>query len=111
MTNGHPKLLAAVLVTALAVLAAGVAYFFVDASRRVDRNTTALTALCLQRSALDERILSDAKKLERSRAYLRSHPNGAPGIPRLLIVQSIGDDALTLSNDKKTRRNLSILDC
>lgn len=82
-----------------------------DQDKQIARNTTALTALCLQRAALDERILSDAKKLERSRAYLRSHPNGAPGIPRLLIVQSIGDDALTLSNDRKTRRNLSILDC
>ena len=41
-----------------------------------------------------KKILRDEheKRLERSEAFLRTHPNGIPGIPRSLILQGIQDE-------------------
>lgn len=78
------------------------ALYLVDGARQ---------ALCAQRADLDGRIASDTRSLERSRRFLREHPNGIPGIPARLIRQGIAEDAATLARSIQTRRNLSGLHC
>jgi len=73
-------------------------YVFFGSSEQIDKNRTALTALCAQRDDLDARIAS-------TRRLLQEHPRGAIfGIPRQLIVDG-------LRQSERTRRNLGILEC
>lgn len=105
--NRHPRLFALLVAgcVALALLAGGLLYYVIS------RNDSARQALCAQRADLDQRLVIDARRLARSRQYLRDHPHGAPGIPRSLVVQSIADDAQSLTNARKFRANLDILNC
>jgi hypothetical protein len=66
-------------------------------NRLIERNATALTALCSLRYDLDLRITA-------SQAFLAEHPNGVPGIPLSVIQQSLG-------NSIRTRASLHVLDC
>jgi hypothetical protein len=89
------------LLIGLAVVVLGAAVLFGlgsrETSEEVDRNTTALVALCALRDDLDRRILQ-------SQMFLRDYPKGIGGITPAVIRQS-------LNNSIRTRQSLNILDC
>jgi hypothetical protein len=75
-----------------------VAYALKSLHDQAERNKTALVALCAQRHDLDQRIIQ-------TRALLRrTHARVIFAIPRSVIVTGF-------RRDRRTRRNLNILDC
>lgn len=73
------------------------AYYLQKIHDIAEKNTQARRALCALRDDLDKRI-------EGSQNFLDEHPNGIPGIPASLIRQG-------LSNSRRTRETLEVLDC
>src|SRR5438105_265152 len=109
---GPPRLLnwlaAATVVLYLAAIGFGV-FVFLNARHTTNdlrdaarRNATAVAALCAIRRAEGHRLAASEEKLRTSGDYLRQHPNGAPGIPRALIIKGIADAATEVRNEKQT---------
>jgi hypothetical protein len=96
--NGHGRLLLGLLVGGILVWAALLAYAWVTNREAVDRNETALAALCAQRADLDVRI-------DRTISLLQEFPGPLVfGIPREYVTDG-------LRQNQVTRKNLNILDC
>lgn len=79
------------------------------ASRQVAVETT--TALCTFRGDLRDRREAAKDKLARSRAFLRDHPDGIPGIEVGLLRTTVANDRLAVRNLRRTISALSALDC
>jgi hypothetical protein len=96
--NGHSRLLVGLLVGGILVWAALIVYAWTENRVAVDRNETALVALCAQRADLDVRI-------DRTLALLQEFPGPLVfGIPREYVTDG-------LRQNQVTRKNLNILDC
>lgn len=96
--NGHGKLLTTCLVFAILCLVGSIGYAYYV------RGASAQTA-CLEVEKLKAIVRADEQQqLKESQDYLDQHPNGAPGIPRELIVRSI-------ARRKQNVANLRPLNC
>jgi len=94
-----------------ACIAGVLGYRFYLGGQRIDKNATALTALCALRADLEQRIVSERRSILNSIVFLRHNPHGAFGFSRATIQASISAQRRTLANSVRTRRALESLDC
>jgi len=103
------------LFVTIVALAAGIAgllgYRFYIGGQRIDRNATALTALCALRLDLENRIKGQRQSILNGVVFLHRHPSGAFGFSKGEIRASISAQRRSYENSIRTRKALNSLDC